>query len=131
MTTPDPALATRVAQALSAIEDPCLAAAGIPGSIIELGLVQDVRATDDGSVAVDISLTEMGCAFTHHLLQRVWDAVEAVEGVGEATVTPTWTWSPAQMADPLRARVASASAALPDALPMAAGGRRRLPVLTR
>ena len=123
---PDPRLTARVAQALSTIDDPCLAAAGIPGSITELGLIQDVRADEGGVVEVDISLTEMGCAFTHHLLDRVWNTVEAVDGVTSATVSPIWTWSPAQMGGALRARLDESTGALPDML----GGHRRLPLLT-
>lgn len=124
-------LASRVAAALSAIADPCLAAAGIPGSITDLGLVQDVRADADGRVAVDISLTEMGCAFTHHLLDAVWTAVEGVEGVLAATVTPTWTWSPEQIRPPLATAIRERAEALPDQLGMqAVPAHRRLPVLT-
>lgn len=131
MSTPAPELARRVGQALAAIADPCLAAAGIPGSIVELGLVQDVRAEASGRVEVDLSLTEMGCAFTHHLLDAVWTAVEGAEGVTEVEVRSVWTWEPDQIDPSLEGRIRERAAALPEVL----GGRavpahRRLPVLT-
>jgi metal-sulfur cluster biosynthetic enzyme len=113
---PDPSLAAAVGAALDQIADPCLAAAGIRGSIVDLGLVQSVRADTDGDVVVELSLTEMGCAFTHHLLDRVWAAVEGLEGVHTATVTPIWTWTPAHMRDDLAGRLRQHAAALPDVL---------------
>lgn len=130
MSTPAPELASRVGRALGTIADPCLAAAGIAGSIVELGLVQDVRAEEGGRVQIDLSLTEMGCAFTHHLLDAVWTAVEAVEGVTEVEVTPVWTWEPDQIDACLEERIRERAAALPEVLGGAAvPAHRRLPVL--
>lgn len=126
MTHPDPELAARVGAALGTIADPCLDAAGINGSIVDLGLVQDIRADRAGRVEVDLSLTEIGCAFTHHLLDRVWTTVLAVQGVEQAEVSPIWTWATEQMAAPLAAELRARSAVLPQIL-----GTRALPLITR
>ncbi len=106
------ALEAAVRNALADIADPCLAAAGIPGSIIDLGLVQDLRVDVDGRVQIDLSLTEMGCAFTHHLLDAVTRQVTAVDGVIDVTVIPTWTWRPGHMSASLGAKLRSSTSAL-------------------
>lgn len=128
MTDPDPVLAARVGAALGTIADPCLDAAGIKGSIIDLGLVQDIRADQAGQVEVDLSLTEMGCAFTHHLLDAVWTTARAVSGVRQVEVSPIWTWAPDQMVESLEVELRQRSAVLPQVL---GDGRRSLPLFTR
>lgn len=105
-----------VREALASVADPCLAAAGIGGSVLDLGLVQDLRLDDAGRVEIDLSLTEMGCAFTHHLLDTVARRVEAVDGVTSVTVVPTWTWRREHMSDALGERLRASSAELPGLL---------------
>ncbi len=109
-------LETRVREALASVADPCLAAAGIGGSVLDLGLVQELRIDDAGRVGIDLSLTEVGCAFTHHLLDTVTRRVEAVDGVTSVTVVPTWTWRPEHMSEALGQRLRAGSAELPRLL---------------
>lgn len=125
---PAPELAARVGRALDGVADPCLAAAGIDGSIVDLGLVQAVRADEAGAVEVEVALTEVGCAFTHHLLDAVWRTVQSVDGVRAVEVRPVWTWTPEQMTGELAGRLRHRSEALPALL--GDRGRRHLPVLT-
>lgn len=67
----------------------------IPINIVDLGLVYGVTV-DDGKVAVDLTLTSIGCPMAAELVQQVKDAVECVEGVDEAVVNLVWSppWTP-------------------------------------
>jgi metal-sulfur cluster biosynthetic enzyme len=91
-------LAGRVLEALAAVPDPCMAFARLDISVRDLGLVRDVRVHGD-IVDVDLTFTELGCSFSHHLVEEVRTAVEAVEGVGEARVSPVFAplWSREEM----------------------------------
>jgi ring-1,2-phenylacetyl-CoA epoxidase subunit PaaD len=78
-----------VEQALSAVPDPCMLAAGSPASIVDLGLVDEV-SLDGTTVKVTITLTEPGCPFTHHIIADITDAAEAIEGIEHVEVEPRW-----------------------------------------
>jgi metal-sulfur cluster biosynthetic enzyme len=84
----------RILQALAGVEDPCMAAAGHDLSIIDLGLVRDIRV-DGSRVEVEVTFTEVGCAFTHHVMDGIHRACESVPGIDDVQVAPTWqpTWS--------------------------------------
>lgn len=126
----DPGLATSVGRALGHIDDPCLAAAGLPGSIVDLGLVQNISADSRGAVDVTVALTEMGCAFTHHLIDRITRVAEAVEGVTAAHVTTVWTWTPEQMDAGLAQRLTAQSDLLESRLGPTSRLSARLPIVT-
>jgi metal-sulfur cluster biosynthetic enzyme len=79
-----------VYEALDTVKDPCMVAGGHDLSILDLGLVYSVEAKD-GGVRVDMTLTEVGCIFTHRLFGDVYDAIEALTGVKEVKVVPRWT----------------------------------------
>lgn len=83
------AVTAAVEQSLNDVPDPCMVAAGAPTSIIELGLVDEVRV--EGTTAhIEISLTEPGCPFTHHIVAEITDAAAAIDGIDEVVVTPRW-----------------------------------------
>lgn len=89
--TPDGTLTVEaVYEALDTVKDPCMVAGGIDLSILDLGLVYGVEAKD-GRVQVDMTLTELGCIFTHRVFGDVYDAVEALPGAEEVEVVPRWT----------------------------------------
>ena len=94
MTPTDANLVDRVRRALGDVEDPCMAAAGHDLSIVDLGLVRDVRV-EAGELVVEVTFTEIGCAFTHHVMDGIHRACEEVPGVADVRVVPTWqpTWS--------------------------------------
>ena len=79
-----------VYEALKAVKDPCMVAGGHDLSILDLGLVYSVEAKD-GHVKVDMTLTEVGCIFTHRVFGDVYEAIEALTGVKEVEVVPRWT----------------------------------------
>ncbi len=78
-----------VYEALDTVKDPCMGAAGLDLSIVDLGLVYGV-AVDDGAVNVEMTFTEIGCVFTHVIGSGVYDAVGALPGVESVELTPRW-----------------------------------------
>lgn len=114
-------VAERVAEALGAVPDPCMAFAKLDVSVQALGLIQDVRVDGD-AVEVDLTFTELGCSFSHHLVEEVRAAVEAVEGVRQVRVTPVWSpmWSRERMAPAARAALADSAGRL-SAIALARG----------
>ena len=99
----DPNVRDDVAAALRTVDDP-----EYPGiSIVELGLVEDVRVLDGGRVEVDLVPTFSGCpalAFIAGDVERAVGALDAVADVGVAFVaSPAWT--PARIAPSARERI--------------------------
>lgn len=78
-----------VYEALDTVKDPCMGAAGLDLSIVDLGLVYGVEV-DNGAVNVEMTFTEIGCVFTHVIGTRVYDAVGALPGVDSVELTPRW-----------------------------------------
>lgn len=78
-----------VYEALEAVKDPCMGAAGLDLSIVDLGLVYGVDI-EGGAVNVEMTFTEIGCVFTHVIGTGVYDAVEALPGVESVRLTPRW-----------------------------------------
>jgi len=85
-----------VVEALRTVYDP-----EIPVNIYDLGLIYGLDIADDGSVAVEMTLTAPGCPVAGEMPGEVARAVAAVEGVGEATVTLVWEpgWTPERMSE--------------------------------
>ena len=81
----------RVWQALYRVEDP-----EMPISIVDLGLIYGV-AVEDGTAAVEMTLTYTGCPARDMLTGEVTRAVRDVEGVEAVEVT--LVWSPAWTVD--------------------------------
>lgn len=75
--------------ALYEIEDP-----EMPISIVDLGLIYDVRV-DDGVANVQMTLTYSGCPARDMLTDEVREEVAAVEGIDDVNVTLVWSpeWS--------------------------------------
>ncbi len=85
-----------VVKAIETVYDP-----EIPVNIYELGLIYNMAIGEDGSVAIDMSLTAPACPVAGEMPQWVADAVATVEGTGEVEVTLVWDppWSPERMSD--------------------------------
>ncbi|MDO5082258.1 MRP family ATP-binding protein [Arachnia propionica] len=75
MTDENPLL-PHIRAALHTVEDP-----EIRRPITELGMVDEISATDDGEVFVRVLLTVAGCPMRSEITDRVRAAVEPVEGV--------------------------------------------------
>ncbi len=87
-----------VRAALATVKDPCMVAGGLDLSIVDLGLISALEI-EEGRVDIRITFTEVGCQFTHRVIESVYVAVEAVPGVTNVTVTPAWdkAWTPEWM----------------------------------
>ena len=101
----------QVVEVLKTCYDPCCKERAV--SVVELGLIQDVKVAENGrDVRVELLLTSGWCPFSTHLLQMIDQNVRAIEGVGEVDTEIVWStvWTPERM---------SASAKEKLTLPMA------------
>ena len=89
-------LERRVVGALKTVYDP-----EIPVDIWELGLIYSIDISDDGAVAVTMTLTAPACPAAGELPGEVEAAVGAVEGVRSANVEVVWepAWNKDMMSD--------------------------------
>jgi ring-1,2-phenylacetyl-CoA epoxidase subunit PaaD len=99
----DPNVRDDVLAALRGVDDP-----EYPGvSIVELGLVEDVRVLGDGRVEVDLVPTFSGCPALAFIADDVTRAVGGLDAVADVAVTfvssPAWT--PARIAPSARERI--------------------------
>lgn len=79
-----------VYQALRNCKDP-----EIPVNIVDLGLIYDVRITED-LVQVKMTLTTQGCGMGGHISQEAEEQIRALPGVRTASVEIVWDppWDP-------------------------------------
>ena len=84
------ALGEKVVEVLHSIYDP-----EIPVDIYELGLIYDVRVSDEGAVEIDMTLTSPSCPVAETMPEEVKEKVSSLDEVKEAKVImvfePTWT----------------------------------------
>ncbi|MEJ5977156.1 SUF system Fe-S cluster assembly protein [Novosphingobium sp. PS1R-30] len=85
-----------VIEALKEIYDP-----EIPVNIYELGLIYGVEVSDEGSVAITMTLTTPHCPVAESMPGEVEMRVSAVPGVRDAEVNLVWDppWDMAKMSD--------------------------------
>lgn len=62
----------------------------LPVSIVDMGLVCDVRDNGAGDVVVDMTFTSIGCPAMGLLRADVRDAAKAVDGVRSVAVNVVW-----------------------------------------
>jgi FeS assembly SUF system protein len=78
----------------------------IPVNIVDLGLVYDVKITDDKNVYVKMTLTAPGCPVGPFVAEQVREAVMTlVEGVEKVDVEIVFDppWTPDRMSDEAKA----------------------------
>ena len=79
-----------VIEVLKSIFDP-----EIPVDIYELGLIYEVKISDEGMVDIDMTLTSPNCPVAESLPKEVEDKVSEMDGVSGAKVQivfdPPWT----------------------------------------
>lgn len=97
--SPADALRERVLDVLRSCFDP-----EIPVNIYELGLVYDVCVSDEGEVAIRMTLTSPMCPVAGTLPPEIEEKVRALDGVAAATVEVVWDppWSPGMMSEAAR-----------------------------
>ncbi|MFA6467311.1 MAG: metal-sulfur cluster assembly factor [Bacteroidota bacterium] len=78
----------------------------IPVSIVDLGLVYDVKIIDDW-VGVKMTLTSQGCGLSGQIANNVRERVALLPGVADADVRIVWfpAWNPSMMSDEAKKKV--------------------------
>jgi FeS assembly SUF system protein len=89
-------LTADIVGALKTVYDP-----EIPADIYELGLIYKIDIDDDRNVAIEMTLTAPGCPVAGDMPMWVENAVNAVPGVNNTTVTLTFDppWDKDRMSD--------------------------------
>ena len=94
-----PPLEPQVVKAIRSVFDP-----EIPVSVFDLGLIYDLRFSDDGKVLVIMTLTAPACPVADELPEWVKTAMLKIDGVNEVEVNMTWEpfWKPEYMTEAAR-----------------------------
>ena len=97
--TAESPLERQVVEELRSVYDP-----EIPVSIFDLGLIYDLRFSDDGDVLVIMTLTAPACPVADEIPVWIEEAIMRVEGVNKVEVDLTWEpfWKPEYMAEAAR-----------------------------
>ncbi len=84
----------KVIKALKNVYDP-----EIPINVWDLGLIYEVRVSDDGVVNIKMTLTAPGCPLASMIAYRVLEAAKSVEGVKDVNVDVVFDppWDPTKM----------------------------------
>src|SRR5439155_8550217 len=82
---PDAPLRERVVAQLETVYDPEL-----PVNIHDLGLIYELIVSDQGEVAIKMTLTSPNCPVAGSLVEEVRKKVAAVPGVADAKVELVW-----------------------------------------
>lgn len=88
-----------VKKALNDIHDPCSVAAGHPLGLVDMGLVQKLEVSDEGSVNVVLRMTFAGCMMIPHLAGAAEESIAIIPGVTSSfvDVDTAITWTPSDM----------------------------------
>lgn len=86
----------KILEALKIVRDP-----EIPVNVVDLGLIYNVDINPEGEVAIDMTLTSMGCPVQDMIQADAELAAMKVEGVKKVTVEFVWSppWSPQKMSE--------------------------------
>lgn len=88
-----------VVEALQSVYDP-----EIPVNIFELGLIYDLRISDNGEVKVVMTLTTPSCPVAEELPNWIKQALLAIKGIEAVAIELTWEpfWKPEYMTEAAR-----------------------------
>lgn len=89
-----------VRKALKGVKDPEL---GL--NVVDIGLIYDVKVSDEGEVHITMSLTSPGCPSGPEIIGDVKSVVADLEGVNGVEVELVWEpyWTPDRMDPRVRA----------------------------
>jgi FeS assembly SUF system protein len=95
----DSPLEPQVIEELRTVYDP-----EIPVSVFDLGLIYDLRFSDDGTVLVIMTLTAPACPVAEEIPEWIKAAIMRVDGVEEVEIDLTWEpfWKPEYMTEAAR-----------------------------
>src|SRR5581483_8647633 len=71
----------QVLACLDRVIDPCSAASASPMSIVEMGLIRELRITDDGDVAVSLRLSSPSCYMVSYMASHAKQYISELPGV--------------------------------------------------
>ena len=96
---PDETLLERVVAGVRGVYDP-----EIPLNIYDLGLIYRIDITEEGKVAIDMTLTSPMCPVAESLPGEVEMAARGIDGVSDVVVDLVWdpTWGPEVMSEAAR-----------------------------
>ena len=99
----------QVRDALARIVDPCSIATGVPLTLFEMGMVEDI-AIEDGRVTVTLVLTSPVCWQAGNIMAAVETSIGGLPGVASVacTVNHNAEWLPEQMEPGARRRLRAA-----------------------
>ncbi|HZO06381.1 MAG TPA: iron-sulfur cluster assembly protein [Solirubrobacterales bacterium] len=110
-------LKERVLERINAVQDPCSLAQRIPVGLSDMGLVTDVKVSEADAegrhdVALVLRVTAPGCMYVPFMDRSIKAAVGDLDEVGEITTEwdPEADWSPGEIAEPARKRIAESRA---------------------
>jgi len=86
----------RVMAALEQVIDPCSVTARAPISVVDMGMLTDLRVEDSGQVHIGLRATSAMCTMIAGIAKVTEDTVGALEGVTRVEVVlsgggPVWT----------------------------------------
>jgi metal-sulfur cluster biosynthetic enzyme len=98
-----------VREALMRVVDPCSIATGIPLTLFEMGMVEEI-AVKDGRVTITLVLTSPVCWQAGNIIQAVETSVGRVPGIASVacTVNHDSAWLPGRMDPGARLRLRAA-----------------------
>jgi metal-sulfur cluster biosynthetic enzyme len=70
-------------------------------NVVDLGLIYDIKISDDNEVFVKMTLTAVGCPASGPMAYDAQQKILAIEGVKDAHVEIVWEpqWTPAMMTE--------------------------------
>ena len=94
-----------VVDALRDVYDPCCADRGI--SIVDMGVVEDVRLRDGGRVEVDLVLTSGWCPFVLTMTDAIPQRLKTLPGIRDVDVKVVWdpVWTTDRLSDDAREKL--------------------------
>ena len=76
-------------------------------SIVDLGLIYDIRVAENQDVSIDMTLTARGCPMHEMMSQDARRKLEEIDGIGNVSVNVVWDppWTPDRMSDAARQKL--------------------------
>jgi metal-sulfur cluster biosynthetic enzyme len=94
-----------ITDALRDVYDPCCAERGL--SVVDMGLIDDIRVDGDGQATVELVLTSGWCPFVVPLLDTIKARLAQLDVAHDTDVRVVWdrVWSSARMSEVARRRL--------------------------
>lgn len=96
---PDATLEEQIRERVNTIEDPCSVAAGTAIGLADMGLVEDVKVSEEGDVRIALRLTSPTCNMLGFMAEEASARVRGLPGVRSVEVVADQglDWTPSLM----------------------------------